>query len=52
MPEKHSHTAHTPYNYALLVSHTVTVQGIRNDDPSLSPVTPLVSLLFLLFLIP
>ena len=40
------------YNYALLVSHTITVQGIRNDDESLSPVTPLVSLLFLSFLIP
>ena len=32
--------------------HTITVQGIRNDDQSLSPVTSLVSLLFLLFLIP
>ena len=43
MPETHSHTAHTLY--ALLVSHTITVQGIRNDDQSLSPVTPLVPLL-------
>ena len=30
----------------------IQVQGIRNDDQSLSPVTPLVSSLFLLFLIP
>ena len=45
-----SHTAHPLY--ALLVSHTITVQGIRNDDQSLSPVTPLVPLLFLSFLIP
>ena len=28
------------------------MQGIRNDDQSLSPVTPLVSSLFLSFLIP
>ena len=47
MPEKRSHTAHIPY--APLVH---TVQGIWNDDQSLSPVTPLVSLLFLSFLIP
>ena len=37
-------------------THTVglesQVQGIRNDDQSLSPVTPLVSSLFLSFLIP
>ena len=32
--------------------HIITVQGIRNDDQSLSPVTPLVCLLFLSFLIP
>ena len=32
--------------------HHVQVQGIRNDDQSLSPVTPLVSSLFLSFLIP
>ena len=31
---------------------TITVQGIRNDDRSLSPVTSLVALLFLSFLIP
>ena len=49
--ETQSHSTH-PYNYALMVSHTITVQGIRNDDQSLSPVTPLVSLLFLSFLIP
>ena len=36
----------------LLASPTITVQGIRNDDQSLSPVTSLVSLLFLSFLIP
>ena len=29
--------------------HTIRVQGIRNDDQSLSPVTPLVCLLFLSF---
>ena len=50
MPKKRSHTAHTLY--ALLVSHTMTVQGIRNDDQSLSPVTPLEPLYFLSFLIP
>ena len=49
--ETQSHSTH-PYNYTLLVSHTITMQGIRNDDQSLSPVTPLVSLLFLSFLIP
>ena len=32
--------------------HTITAQGTRNDDQSLSPVTPLVSLFFLSFLIP
>ena len=36
----------------LLASPTITVQGVRNDDQSLSPVTLLVSLLFLSFLIP
>ena len=50
MPEKISDIQHT--HYALLVYTTTAVQGIRNDDQSLSPVTPLVSLLFLLFLIP
>ena len=30
----------------------IEVQGIRNDDQSPSPVTPLASLLFLSFLIP
>ena len=44
MPEKRSHTTHKLY--ALLVSHTITVQGIRNDDQSLSPVTPPVPLSF------
>ena len=29
--------------------HTIAVQGIRNDDQSLSPVTPLICLLFLSF---
>ena len=33
--------------HVLLVTHIITVQGIRNDDQSLSPVTPLVSLLLL-----
>ena len=37
--QSHSDTAHPLY--VLLVSHTITVQGIRNDDQSLSPVTPL-----------
>ena len=41
MPEKRSHAAHILY--ALLVSHTITVHGIRNDDQSFSPVTPLVT---------
>ena len=48
--ETQSHSIHTHYNYVQLVSHTITVQGIRNDDQSLSPVTPLVSLLFPSFL--
>ena len=52
--ETQSHSTHTIYNYVYTVgiSHTITVHGIRNDDQSLSPVTPLVSLLFLSFLIP
>ena len=39
-------------NHAQLQTRfAIKVQGIRNDDLSLSPVTPLVSLLFLSFLI-
>ena len=51
MYQRNSHTGYcrkTHYWH----HHTITVQGIRNDDQSLSPVTPLVCLLFLSFLIP
>ena len=37
---------------SIIIPFLRKVQGIRNDDESLSPVTPLVSLLFLSFLIP
>ena len=53
MLEKHSHIGYCRTDTRCWHHHTITVQGIiRNDDQSLSPVTPLVSLLFLSFLIP
>ena len=52
IPEKHSHIGYCRTDTRCWHHHTITVQGIRNDDLSLSPVTPLVSLHFLSFLIP
>ena len=52
MSEKHSHIGYWRTDTCCWHHHTITVQGIRNDDQSLSPVTSLVSLLFLSFLIP
>ena len=52
MSEKYSHIGYCRTDTCCWHHHTITVQGIRNDDQSLSPVTPLVSLLFLSFLIP
>ena len=48
IPEKHSRTEYCT-NIRCLHHHTITVQGIRNDDQSLSPVTPVTSLVSLLF---
>ena len=52
MSEKHSHIGCWRTDTRCWHYHTIIVQGIRNDDHSLSPVTSLVSLLFLSFLIP
>ena len=56
MPEKQTHAVTQDivgtHTVGLESLHHVQVQGIRNDDQSLSPVTPLVSSLFLSFLIP
>ena len=54
MPKKHSHIRYCRTDTRCWHHYTITVQGISNDDRyrSLSPVTPLVSLLFLSFLIP
>ena len=52
MSEKHSQIGYWRTDTRCWHHHTTTVQGIRNDDQSLSPVTPLISLLFLSFLIP
>ena len=46
-PEKHSHTGYCRNTRGL----TIELQEIRNDDESLSPIFPLVCLLFLSFLI-
>ena len=40
MPEKHYHTGYCRNTYCWH-HRIITVQGIRNDDQSLSPVTPL-----------
>ena len=49
--QKNAVTAHMHTICAVGITHH-NVQGIRNDDQSLSLVIPFVSLLFLLFLVP
>ena len=51
MPEKHSHTGYCRNNTVTVLGwnhYTIPVQGIRNDDQSLSPITSLLLLSFLI----